>query len=56
MRMDDIEYLRRRERQERAAAKRALAPAARAIHQELALLYATRIAFFLGQTPALRAA
>ena len=54
--MDDIEYLRRRERQERAAAKRAKAPSARAIHQEMAELYATRIALFLGQAPALRAA
>ena len=53
--MDDIEYLRRRERQERAAAKHATGPAARA-HQELAELYATRIALSLGQTPALRAA
>ena len=54
--MDDIEYLRRRERQERAAAKRAKAPAARAAHQELAQIYATKIALFLGQQPALRAA
>ena len=54
--MDDIEYLGRRERQERAAAKRAKAPAARAVHQELAQIYATRIALTLGQTPALRAA
>jgi len=36
--MDDIEYLRRRERQERTAAKRATDPAARAAHQELAEL------------------
>ena len=54
--MDDIEYLRRRERQERAAAKRAHGMAARAVHQELAELYAMRIASFLGQMPALRAA
>lgn len=54
--MDDIEYLRRRERQERAAAKRAIGPAARAAHQELAQLYARKIALFLGQQPALRAA
>ena len=54
--MDDIAYLSRRERQERAAAKRAAASTARAIHQEMAELYATRIAKFLGQTPALRAA
>jgi len=54
--MDDIEYLRRRERQERSAAKRARSPAARAVHQELAELYTTRIALFLGQPPALRAA
>jgi hypothetical protein len=54
--MDDIEYLHRRERQERAAAKRAAGPAARAIHQELAERYATEIAYRLGQTPALRAA
>jgi len=54
--MDDIEYLRRRERQERAAAKRAIGPATRAAHQELAQLYARKIALFLGQQPALRAA
>jgi len=38
--MDDIEYFERRERQERAAAKRAESPAARAAHQELAQIYA----------------
>jgi hypothetical protein len=54
--MDDIEYLQRREWQERAAAKRATAPAARAAHQELAEFYSTLIAKQLGQTPALRAA
>ena len=54
--MDDIEYLCRRERQERAAAKRADVPSARAIHQELAELYAIRIALFEGQAPVLRAA
>jgi hypothetical protein len=41
--MEDIEYLRRREGQERAAAKRAATVAARAAHQEMALLYATMI-------------
>jgi hypothetical protein len=54
--MDDIEYLRRRERRERAAAKRARSLAARAVHQELAQLYTTRIAVLLGQAVALRAA
>jgi hypothetical protein len=54
--MDDIEYLSLRERQERAAAKRAMGPAARAAHQELAQLYATKIVLYLGQQPALRAA
>lgn len=39
-RMDDIEYLQRREMQERAAAKRATSLAARAAHQELAQIYA----------------
>jgi hypothetical protein len=38
--MDDIEYLQRRERQERAAAKRAEAVFARAAHQEMAQHYA----------------
>jgi len=38
--MDEIEYLRRREQQERAAAKRAASVAARAAHQELAQRYA----------------
>jgi hypothetical protein len=41
--MDDIEYLQRRERQERAAAKRAASLAARAAHQELAQIYAALI-------------
>jgi hypothetical protein len=41
--MDDIEYLQRRERQERAAAKRAASLAARAAHQELAQIYAAMI-------------
>jgi hypothetical protein len=42
--VDDIEYLQRRERQERAAAKRAACLAARSAHQELALIYAAMIA------------
>ena len=54
--MDDIEYLRGRERQARAAAKLATTLAARAAHQEMAQLYAAHIAILLGQTPALRAA
>ena len=37
---DSVEYLRRRERAERAAAKRALSNVARRIHQELAQKYA----------------
>jgi hypothetical protein len=41
--MDDIDYLQRRERQERAAAKRALSPSARAAHQEMAQHYAELI-------------
>jgi len=42
--MDNIEYLRRRERQERAAAKRAASLAARLAHQEMALRYAALLA------------
>ena len=42
-RMDDIDYLQRRELQERAAAKRATSPAARAAHQELAMIYSALI-------------
>jgi hypothetical protein len=42
--MDDIEYLRRRERQERAAAKRAASLSARLAHQEMAQRYAALIA------------
>jgi len=42
-RMDDIEYLHRRERQERAAAKRAPTLAARFAHQEMAQYYAELI-------------
>jgi hypothetical protein len=38
--MDKIDYARRREVQERAAAKRASTLAARRAHQELARLYA----------------
>jgi hypothetical protein len=41
--MDDIEYLQRREMQERAAAKRATSVSARAAHQELAQIYAAMI-------------
>jgi hypothetical protein len=41
--MDDIEYLHRREHQERAAAKRAASLAARAAHQELAQIFAALI-------------
>jgi len=37
---DQIAYVRRREAEERAAAKRASTLAARRAHQELALLYA----------------
>jgi hypothetical protein len=42
--MDDVEYVRRRERQERAAAKRAASLAARLAHQEMALRYAALLA------------
>jgi len=38
--MQAIDYSRRREAQERAAAKRATTSSARRIHQELALLHA----------------
>jgi hypothetical protein len=38
--MDTIDYFRRREAQERAAAKRATTSSARRVHQELALLHA----------------
>lgn len=38
--MDQIDYLKRRERQERAAAKRAASASARAAHQEMAQTYA----------------
>ena len=38
---EQLEFYRRRERQERAAAKRAASIAARRVHQELAILYAS---------------
>jgi len=38
--LEAIDYFRRREAQERAAAKRAATSSARRIHQELALLHA----------------
>jgi hypothetical protein len=41
--MDDLDYLLRRERQERAAAKRAPTLAARLAHQEMAQHYAQLI-------------
>jgi hypothetical protein len=37
---ESLEYFRRRERMERAAAKQAASPTARRIHQELAQQYA----------------
>ena len=40
---ESVDYLRQRERQERAAAKRALTLAAQRAHQELADYYAARI-------------
>lgn len=40
---DSLEYFRRRERAERAAAKQAASEAARRVHQELAQEYAERI-------------
>ena len=40
---DSLEYFRRRERAERAAAKQAASEAARRIHQELAQGYAERL-------------
>jgi hypothetical protein len=42
-RMDDLDYLQRRERHERAAAKRAPSLAARLAHQEMAQRYAELI-------------
>ena len=53
--MDDIEYLRRRERQERAAAKRSPSLAARLAHQELAQRYAVLIEQASGQNSLLMA-
>ena len=53
--MDDLDYLQRRERQERAAAKRAVDLAARQAHQELALCYSVLIIRLLAQ-PRLEAA
>lgn len=53
--MDDVEYVRRRERQERAAAKRAASLAARLAHQEMALHYAALLATMCWQ-PSLLAA
>jgi hypothetical protein len=41
--MDDVDYLQRRERQERAAAKRAPTLAARLAHQQMAQHYAELI-------------
>ena len=42
MRMtENVEFWRRRERQERAAAKQAASLAAQRVHQELAILYAS---------------
>jgi hypothetical protein len=41
--MDDMDYLQRRERQERAAAKRAPSLKARLVHQEMAQHYAELI-------------
>ena len=38
---EQLEFYRRRERQERAAAKRAASLAAQRVHQELAILYAS---------------
>ena len=40
---DSLDYFRRRERAERAAAKQAASEAARRIHQELAQGYAKRL-------------
>lgn len=40
---ESLEYFRRRERAERAAAKHAASEAARRVHQELAQGYAERI-------------
>lgn len=53
--MDDIDYLQRRERQERAAAKRAESVVARAAHQELAQHYAALIATTCNQSPIIAA-
>ena len=53
--MDDLDYLQRRERQERAAAKRAATFAARHAHQEMALRYSVLITRLLAQ-PELEAA
>ena len=49
--MDDLDYLQRRERQERAAAKRAAGVAARQAHQELALRYSVLIIRLLARSP-----
>ena len=38
---EQLEFYHRRERQERAAAKRASSVAARRVHQELAIVYAS---------------
>jgi hypothetical protein len=40
---NELDYLRRRERAERAAAKQAASDAARRVHQELAENYAERL-------------
>ena len=40
---ESLEYFRRREQVERAAAKQAITEAARRVHQELAQQYAERI-------------
>ena len=49
---DQIEYFRRRERQERAAAKSADSLAARRIHQQLAEEYAAQLVQFMWYDPA----
>lgn len=48
---DQIEYFRRRERQERAAAKSADSLVARRIHQQLAEEYAAQLVQFIWYDP-----
>jgi hypothetical protein len=48
------DYWRARERAERAAAKQARSPLARAVHQELAQEYAARVRGLEGPTPSSR--